>query len=406
MNNENENHSIFLSYSRLTALECEYGFYKTYLDTNTDKSITFTQANSIGSLVHDALTNLYLDGNHSLALDKGIYDDEVIELIDNVLNSSYSKKNSYIVTDYDESVKIDKLGITLAVKPDLILIDDAAVNIVEYKTFTMKFTMFEQLYVYLYGILNSTSDKYKIIRDAINEKGMVRLIYHFLSEDQIRTEVIYQENFSSFINMIENRLLNAIYTIEKIESNVRNNRIENIKINKKTAFCNYCCVRGICPASYEIGQFINKTETDITASTDYVNMSPHEKLLVLNQVRQKAKYYSKQIDNYLTQINNEFFHIINTMSLTELSNESMLVLQTKKKVVVDKDKTKALLKEIELSRQQINRLIDSISCSKALLEDLGIDMTGLTKTIYKEEYVYKSNDNDDNDNYPTTEIKW
>jgi hypothetical protein len=159
---QDKNPKYSLSYSKLNALECEYGYYKTYVETNSDKSITYTDSNTIGTAVHNALTQLTLDEDGSLKFIPGNYTEDTIELVNKVLNAPYSKNNSFLVTDYSDHIVVDKLDMVLAVKPDLVLIGNDSVKIIEFKTFTVKFAMYVQLYVYLYGILNSNEDKYQL----------------------------------------------------------------------------------------------------------------------------------------------------------------------------------------------------------------------------------------------------
>jgi len=391
---QDKNPKYSLSYSKLNALECEYGYYKTYVETNSDKSITYTDSNTIGTAVHNALTQLTLDEDGSLKFIPGNYTEDTIELVNKVLNAPYSKNNSFLVTDYSDHIVVDKLDMVLAVKPDLVLIGNDSVKIIEFKTFTVKFAMYVQLYVYLYGILNSNEDKYQVIRDAITEKGTIELIYHFLSEDRIRSETIYQEDIPAIINMMENKFLSAIYTMNKVEGAVESNRVNNLTINKKSAFCHYCCVRGICPASTGIGEFINSNTTDLTIKENYMNLSKSEKLAVLNDLRERSEYYKKQLNNCLDQIDNEFNHIISTMTPAEIRNEKNLVFESKKKIVIDKYKAVNTLKNMDLSKEQVNRIIESTTFSRGLMKDLNIDDKNLLKTFYNEGYVYRRNKNE------------
>ena len=125
-----------------------------------------------------------------------------------------------------------------------------------------------------------------------------------------------------------------------------------------------------------------------------MNLSKGEKLAVLSDLRERTEYYKKQLNNCLDQIDNEFNHIISTMTPAEIRNEKNLVFESKKKVVIDKYKAVNTLKNIDLSKEQVNRIIESTTFSRGLIKDLNIDDKDLLKIFYNEGYVYRRNKNE------------
>jgi len=361
-----------MSYSKLNALECEYGFWKSYVDTNTDISITITESNTVGSDAHAALTHLQIE-NRKLSLNVNEYSENIRQYLLNVLNSRYNNNINEIITDYSDIAKIEDLNMQLYVKPDLVIVRDNDVIIVEFKTFTMKFTKYEQLYIYLYGILNTTDESKIYIKDMILSKGNVKLLYHYLNENYVEyVELnVNQDTINEISNKIKHVLIDSYYKLDKIVRADMTNNIESLRINKNTSFCKYCTARGICPASKEIIRFVNSID-----ETDYESLSLNEKLQKINSLTEAAKDYKRRIEQMIQQLENELLFILSTLSESDIKKLGFLKISNDQKEIVDKNVVREFIYNKLLndpSEEFVRAISNKINISKQLLKELKLE---------------------------------